>query len=214
MIENRKVNPRGQGGRLRRDILDTAVDLLGQASADDGVTLRDIARRIGIAAPSVYSHFPDRAAVIDTVIEESYEALTAATHAAKEGLDCPAERLRALATAYVRFGRDHPGRYRILFEASTEDARARPPAPGGAAAFTGLSALVAECITEGSSTSTDPTLDSTALWTALHGIVTLPRATPAFAWPDTEVLTDRVVTGLAGLRPDHRHPETPPAPSR
>jgi AcrR family transcriptional regulator len=198
--KRRTVNPRGQGGRLRQEILDAAVALLGRAATDDGVTLRDIARQAGIAAPSVYSHFPDRAAVIDAVVVESFAELKAVAHAAGEGAAGPADRLRALCAAYLRFGREQPGRYRILFEASQPEASARQPADNGAAAFTGLTAALAECVADGSSTSTDPMLDATALWAALHGLVVLPRATPAFDWPATEVLLDRIVAGLARLR--------------
>ena len=195
----RQVNPRGQGGRLRQEILDAAVELLGRAATDDGVTLRDIARRAGIAAPSVYSHFADRAAIIDAVVAESFAELKAVAHAAGEEATRPADRLRALCAAYVRFGQENPGRYRILFEASEQEASARRPASDGAAAFTGLTAALAECVADGSSTSTDPALDATALWAALHGLVVLPRATPVFAWPATEVLLDRIVTSLGRL---------------
>lgn len=200
MSENRRtVNPRGQGGRLRQEILDAAVALLGRAASDDGVTLRDIARQAGIAAPSIYSHFADRAAVIDAVVAESFAELKAVAHAAGDGADRPVDRLRALCAAYVRFGREHPGRYRILFEASEPEASARQPASNGAAAFAGLTAALADCVADGSSASTDPALDATALWAALHGLVVLPRATPAFAWPATEALLDRIVTNLARL---------------
>jgi AcrR family transcriptional regulator len=73
------VGRRGQV-LMRREILDAAIVLLGQAGTDDGVTLRAIARQAGIAAPSVYPHFSDRDAIIDAVLAEglSYNASTAA----------------------------------------------------------------------------------------------------------------------------------------
>lgn len=55
----RAVNPRGQGPRLRQDILDAATALLGREPAV-AVTLRAIARQAGVAAPSIYAHFPHR----------------------------------------------------------------------------------------------------------------------------------------------------------
>jgi AcrR family transcriptional regulator len=196
----RTLNPRGQGGRLRQEILDAAIMLLGRSSSHDGVTLRSIAREAGIAVTSVYLHFDDRAAVIEAAVEESFAELRTIAHNAKEGHLSPADRLRATCSAYVRFGREQPGRYRILFEASQAEAAARGPASGGAAAFIGLTELLADCVADGSSTSDDPVLDSTALWAALHGVVVLPRSAPAFAWPATDVLTNRIVTNLGGLR--------------
>jgi AcrR family transcriptional regulator len=195
----REINKRGQGGRLRREILDAAIVLLGRVGTDDGVTLRAIARQAGIAAPSVYPHFADRAAIIDAVVAESFAELVATTHAAKGS---PADRLRAICVGYVRFGRDQPGRYRILFEGSHEGAPqsvARRRATDGGAAFAGLTAALAECVADGSSASADPARDSAALWVALHGLVVLPRANPAFGWPATEVLLDHIVTSLGRL---------------
>ena len=198
----RAVNKRGQGGHLRREILDATIELLGRAGTDDGVTLRAIARQAGIAAPSIYPHFADRDAVIDAVVAESFADLVAATHAAKTGAGTPAGRLRAICAAYGRFGRDQPGRYRILFEGSQEGSSpsiARRRAADGGAAFAGLTEALAACAADGSSAGTDPARDSAALWVALHGLVVLPRAHPAFAWPATEVLLDDIVTRLGRL---------------
>jgi AcrR family transcriptional regulator len=47
-------NRRGQGGRLRTDIVTAAAELLDEAGTEQAVTLRAVARRIGIAAPSIY----------------------------------------------------------------------------------------------------------------------------------------------------------------
>ncbi|MEV7627155.1 TetR/AcrR family transcriptional regulator [Actinoplanes sp. NPDC089786] len=198
----RAVNKRGQGSHLRREILDAAIALLGQAGTDAGVTLRAIARQAGIAAPSVYPHFADRAAVIDAVVAESFAELVAATHAAKATASSPADRLRAICAGYVRFGRDQPGRYRILFEGSQEGSPpsvARRRATEGGAAFAGLTDALAECVADGSSASSDPARDGAALWVAIHGLVVLPRARPAFDWPATEVLLDHIVTSLGRL---------------
>ena len=210
----RAVNKRGQGSHLRREILDAAIELLGRSGTDDGVTLRAIARQAGIAAPSIYPHFADRDAVIDAVVAESFAELLAATHAAKASATSPAGRFRAICAGYVRFGRDQPGRYRILFEGSQDGSSpsvARRRAADGGAAFAGLADALTECVADGSSTSADPGRDSAALWVALHGLVVLPRAHPAFAWPATEELLDHIVTSvgrLTGRRASSPAPET------
>src|ERR1700729_2893185 len=55
----RQRNARGQGDRLRREIIDAARDILAETGNVDRLTLREVARRVGIAATSVYLHFPD-----------------------------------------------------------------------------------------------------------------------------------------------------------
>lgn len=59
----RERNRRGQGTRLRAEILAGATQLLEDSGSEEAVTLRAIARQIGISAPSIYSHFPDREAL-------------------------------------------------------------------------------------------------------------------------------------------------------
>src|SRR4051812_20528768 len=112
----RKINAYGQGAALRREILDAAGDLLTVASAGQAVTLRAIARRAGIAAPSIYRHFADRDAVLAALVQESFEELATAAQAAVQAAPDAAAAVRAVCSAYVTFAREHPGRYRILFE--------------------------------------------------------------------------------------------------
>jgi AcrR family transcriptional regulator len=52
----RKRNPRGQGERLRDDIIEAASRLLADPAAPP-LTLRAVAREVGVAATSVYLHF-------------------------------------------------------------------------------------------------------------------------------------------------------------
>ena len=54
----RQRNPRGQGERLRDDIIEAASRLLADPAAPP-LTLRAVAREVGVAATSVYLHFDD-----------------------------------------------------------------------------------------------------------------------------------------------------------
>jgi AcrR family transcriptional regulator len=54
----RRPNGRGQGERLRDDLISAAMTLI-EAKQHDQSRLRGIACQIGIAATSVYLHFPD-----------------------------------------------------------------------------------------------------------------------------------------------------------
>lgn len=194
------MNKRGQGTGLRREILEAAAALLTETSSGQAVTLRGIARRAGIAAPSIYPHFADRDAILDTVVSESFGDLADAMRAASDPDAPAAERVRALCRAYLGFAAHSPGRYRMLFERSgpniSADARTYPQ---GLAAFELLSSALADATREGTSSSTDPVGDSAALWTALHGLATLPAATPGFPWPPTNTLLNQLTTGLAHL---------------
>jgi AcrR family transcriptional regulator len=108
-------NPQGQGGRLRAELIAAADRLLAQTGDIEGLALRAVAREVGIATPSIYLHFPDKAALVRAVLGARFEELGEAVKAAVLGATGPAEQLRAGCLAYCRFATDHPNAYRVLF---------------------------------------------------------------------------------------------------
>ena len=74
----RRRNARGQGVRLADDIVAGALALIERTGSDEAVTLRAVAREIGIAAPSIYAHFADREAIIMAVVVRVFDELSEA----------------------------------------------------------------------------------------------------------------------------------------
>ncbi|MGW6795314.1 TetR/AcrR family transcriptional regulator [Streptomyces chartreusis] len=127
----RVPNARGEGERLRQEILDTATRILEDTGREDALSLRGVAREVGISAPSVYLHFKDKTALVSTVLEAAYRTLAAAM--AQAGRDAaeagtgPWEQIRAATAAYRRFAVDKPRRYRLMFNLEYEPQRPPPP---------------------------------------------------------------------------------------
>jgi AcrR family transcriptional regulator len=197
-MENRRPpNRRGEGSKLRDEILQAA-----RALVDDGgeaaVTLRAVARSIGIAAPSIYAHFPDRDAILDALVDEAFDELSAAVSSAISAETQPVARLRAGCAAYLDVATRHPNSYRLAF--ADREANALPRA-GASRAFEFLVDAVHACIEIGASTSDDAFGNATAIWVALHGYATMHTSRPAFPWPPTQATLELIVTALAGL--DH-----------
>jgi AcrR family transcriptional regulator len=197
-------NPRGEGARLREEIVAAASELLEQSGNEAAITLRAVARRVGISAPSIYPHFANPEEILNAVLARAFEAMVERLRIAVREDEDPVRRLRAAARAYVAFAAEQPHRYRVLFE------RHRPrDATGkqsetvgqmvGADAFAILLDAVRDCIGAGASKAPSPLASATALWVALHGYVTLRATTPKFPWPDTDEVLDTLVTRLAWL---------------
>src|SRR5690242_10519897 len=96
----RAPNVRGEGERLRQEILGAATRILEETGREDALSLRGVAREVGIAAPSVYRHFKSKADLVTTVLDVTYRALAVAMSEAGEsatavGAD-PWERVRAI----------------------------------------------------------------------------------------------------------------------
>ena len=205
----RHRNPRGQGARLTQDIVAGALALIERTGSAEAVTLRAVAREAGIAAPSIYAHFPDRDAILMAVVARIFDELTAAIEQSQKsaGQD-PAGRLVAGCEAYVAFGLEHPARYGVLFSRQLPAAPdyckpvpigpdGRPVPEFGAESFALLVQAIQDCVTAGVSASTDVVADATAVWVALHGTVSLHTALPRFPWPDSAAFVRQTVLPLA-----------------
>ncbi|HEX7147357.1 MAG TPA: TetR/AcrR family transcriptional regulator [Actinomycetota bacterium] len=93
----------------------------------EALTMRRLAERVGIRAPSLYKHLPDKAALEAAIIATGFEEAAATFEQAVEGAGegrgegpgdwQPAGRgnaLVALAAAYRRFALEHPHLYRLM----------------------------------------------------------------------------------------------------
>jgi AcrR family transcriptional regulator len=86
--------------------------LLLEEEGAEALTMRRLAERVGIRAPSLYKHLPDKAALEAAIIATGFEEAAAAFEAAVEGAAEGA--LVALAAAYRRFALAHPHLYRLM----------------------------------------------------------------------------------------------------
>jgi AcrR family transcriptional regulator len=193
----RTRNPRGSGVRLADEIVAAAIALIDESDDPASLTLRGIARRVGITAPAIYAHFPDLTAVIAGLLAASFDELLAAVQTARDGQGDPAAALIAAGYAYVGFAWQHPGRYRLMFAAGGY-------ATDAVATFTLVEEAIASCAEAGASASDDPHADTWLLWAALHGVATLEKpARPGFLrlGPlDRRAMLETVIRRIARLR--------------
>lgn len=213
-VGSRERNRRGEGGRLRGDILRAASALLDETGDEQAVTLRAVARRVGISAPSIYAHFPDRQAILVAIVHEAFAELRAEMLAAEEraGED-PAARLRAACAAYLDFSTTQSQRYRVMMfgglwnGAEALRSGAITEAEAAELGSDNLQVLVAgleACVAAGRSASADPFADAVALWVALHGLGHQRAVAPLFPWPEgiAADLVDRLARLRSGDRDD------------
>lgn len=170
--------------------------------------MRAIARAVGVAPPSIYLHFADKAELVFEVCERHFRALDDATQAAAAEGTTPFDSLRRRGEAYIRFGLANPEHYRILLMGKTS---ATPSVWHAdrlveAAAFAHLLEDVERSIASGElRAGTDPTMAAVGLWMSVHGMVALMIAKPTFPWPPVDELTDHLLAVHAfGLAADGR----------
>lgn len=202
----RPPSRRGDGGRLREEIIEAAREILAETGDPDALTLRGVARRVGIAATSIYLHFPDTEHLAVAATEQSFADLAAAAAAAAAGISDPAEALLARCRAYCHFALEHPGHYRVMFQLPLTPSLAADLAadPAGTPLLRGFQVLaqaVEACQRAGAATATaDPFRLASLVWAAEHGLASLQLSRPQFPWSDIDGLVDEAVTGIMGLK--------------
>ncbi|MFJ7996530.1 TetR/AcrR family transcriptional regulator [Streptomyces sp. NPDC096310] len=205
----RRRNPRGQGDRLRAEILAAVARLLDQKIADSAlpVSLREVAREVGIAPQSMYLHFADKDQLAHAVAEDGYQRVVAAmreadSRAAAGGADT-SDRLRAQANAFCAFAIAERGVMRMMF--GHDASRFGEPGqvhPARLLWQQWVDAIHA-CEKEGLSWPDGSEGVAMILWSALFGRFALWTST--FGHHDEEELTsfvDRIVGAV--LRDAHR----------
>lgn len=164
------------GADLRRLILDHTRHLL-VADGYDALSMRKIARAVGCSATSIYLHFESKDALTHALIDEGMGRLHAVLSDTAGRHPDPADRLDGLCRGYVRFGLDNPEYYQVMFQLHPER-MARYPAENYRRARRNVE-LFGETLAEGAGAgtlrvpATSPDVAAAALWTALHGLVSL-----------------------------------------
>jgi len=88
---------------IRREILDAAWDAAHETSIA-GLTLRDIATRVGMQQPSLYSHFASNQAIYDAMFKQAWQIYLDDARSAADALPAePRPRLIAMAEHYFDF---------------------------------------------------------------------------------------------------------------
>jgi AcrR family transcriptional regulator len=108
-----------------REIVATARSLL-ESDGPEALSMRRLAERLGIKAPSLYKHLPDKQALEAALIEDGFEEIAT--------VFADADDLAAVAAAYRGYAIAHPHLYRLMTTGSLDRERLAPGVEDRAAA--------------------------------------------------------------------------------
>jgi AcrR family transcriptional regulator len=206
---------------LKAQLVEAAARLLASSDQPETLTLRQVAREVGVAPASVYSHFPDLSALIDHVLRQRYDELARLIAQAAASATGPLDELVARCATYVRWGIEQPGHYRTLFGGRmpadlaprTDSATDTATDPGNEQlgdSTHGTGAELLESLIAALAAITDPTGSrftperrwqaGLLLWTAMHGLISLYNDHGDLPWPPLDDLLADLI-GLHAGRP-------------
>jgi AcrR family transcriptional regulator len=101
-------------GNLRQALLDAAETLLADSGPDE-ISIRAVAKAVGVSHNAPYRHFESRDALLAGLAQRGFEHLVEAFSAGLEGITEPREKMMAVSKAYVGFAARNPSIYLLMF---------------------------------------------------------------------------------------------------
>ena len=158
----------------RANILASACDLY-LAEGLDGLSMRKLAREVGVTAPALYRYYESKEHVLLDVVNEAFREFRAALYQALEGRT-PLARLFRARDGYLRFALEHPRWYRMVYitpeQLGVEGVPEEMEAHGCSIHQFWVDRL-RECMDAGFLREDDPVEVALTMWAHSHGMITL-----------------------------------------
>jgi AcrR family transcriptional regulator len=152
--------------RISETAIAEAARALLEEEGIEGLSMRELARRLGVQAPSLYFYVRSRDDLLRLLNSAGLRELGAMLTAAASGEATCGARLHAMADAYASFAFGAPQLFRLIFGPCPEERRAE--ASAAEAAARPLLEAAAELV------AGEDVLDiAMALWSLVHGYTTL-----------------------------------------
>jgi AcrR family transcriptional regulator len=100
-------------GNLRQALVNAGLARLEQKRGGE-LSLRELARTVGVSANASYRHFGAKGDLLQALAAEGFRRLIAAQARAATGAKDPMERHRAAGRAYVKFAMANPALFRLM----------------------------------------------------------------------------------------------------
>jgi AcrR family transcriptional regulator len=187
-------------GNLRAALLEQAELTLSERGAQ-ALSLRQLAREIGVSHAAPRRHFPDRQALLDALAEDGFDRLGDALARAVQCAGAAfGARLHALGQAYISFATRHAALLELMF-AGKQRPGADSVRESGDRAFATPLAVIVEAQAAGELQAGDPGRVAIVAFATLQGLAAMANGGMIEAAPVDAVVTDAIDQLLDGLRP-------------
>lgn len=157
-------------GDLRQALVDMVLAMVAERGDAGEVTLREVARRVGVSHNAPYRHFEDKEALLAAVATEGFHLLSRELRAARAGIADAETRFVHTGLAYLAFARQHRGYLAVMHG---PDVAKGHTAPLQKAANDTFQILKDAALDAGKFDVVDARRLGTVAWSFLYGIATL-----------------------------------------
>jgi AcrR family transcriptional regulator len=186
-------------GNLRTALIEQAERTVRERGVQD-LSLRELAREIGVSHGAPHRHFADRRALLDALAEAGFSRLGAELRGAVVAAGSDFEpRLRAIAAAYVRFATEDAALLELMF-AGKHRAESGALHDAAADAFAVLLELIEQGQADGALERGQPERVGLVLFATIQGIAALSTGGMIHADQLDDLVTDAIAHFLRGSR--------------
>ena len=161
-------------GNLRAELLDQAIAQLRTGGADE-LSLRALARAVGVSQTAPYRHFADKGELLAAMATRGYRDLLRALHAAGDQTpDCPTQQLIGFAHAYVEYAASAPQLFKLMFGPTVQPAeKYQELREASRETFTLVQSILHQGMELGQFREQNVVYLANAAWAGIHGLATL-----------------------------------------
>lgn len=113
-------------GNLKEALITAGLDILSQKGIE-GLSLRKVAKKVGVSHTAPYNHFSDKQALLAAISTAGHEQLHQTLSAVFEkSQGTSPDIVLEIAWSYLQFALDDPGRFKLMFSGALEEERDHP----------------------------------------------------------------------------------------
>jgi AcrR family transcriptional regulator len=160
-------------GNLRLALLDAAIALIKEVGVEK-LSLRGIARSVGVSQTAPYRHFRDKNELLAEIATQAFLDLYTTTSKDIRNDKSASDNIKVTGSTYLAFAIDNPEKYKLMFGPSIQCRSDYPKmVSAGDTLFNVLIGQVERGITEGIFLEGCPMVLANTLWTQAHGLASL-----------------------------------------
>lgn len=161
-------------GNLKQALIAAGLEILSEQGLE-GLSLRNVARRVGVSHAAPYNHFPDKQSLLAAIStaghEQLYQTLSETFEKCRHSSP---EVMLEIAWSYVQFALADPGRFQLMFSGALEEEGAHPEyVEISRKNIALLEEIIGFCQTEGQLAKGKVEILAVRLWSLVHGFAFL-----------------------------------------
>lgn len=109
-------------GNLRLALLDAAVSQIKEVGVEK-LSLRGIARTVGVSQTAPYRHFKDKNELLSEIATQAFNELYSLNYSSTDHHASPVANIQVIGMSYLQYAIKNPEKYRLLFGSTIQNRR-------------------------------------------------------------------------------------------